>query len=921
MGVDSPNNGTQQTMGHPADRDAEPRAAATSVPPSPATIHQVVSELTSDLAFSSRVDERAGIIPEWANDSFEEVLGYTLEELTRIGGWKAIVRPDDAHLLFESLQKLADGAESVRHEMRVITKAGDVRWLRTYARAERDSDTGVPLRVIGAAQDITERVAAEERYRTISNLTSDVTFALHIDGTSTVTTDWVAGAHTELTGYTFEETEILGWRNLIHPADRRWYEQRLTRLGENEIDGSEVRITTKSGDVRFVRIIVRRVEAPSGTMKYVGAVRDLTERRRAARLLAESEERYRAVSQMTSDVAYSYHLDGDGRPVIDWVTEGTEELTGYTSEEMEAMGGWRGILVPEHRVAYEERLDTLFAGNSVTREFQIVTKSGVRRWVEISARSEQGPGGEIVRVYGAVRDVDERKQAEDALAASEAQLREAQAVAKLGSFRRDVATGKMEWSDELFRLAGYEPGDVEPDQSWLLEHIHPDDRDAFLGRLARLVGTGEGHEQEFRFVRPDGRIVWVHSRAEPEFGSDGEVVAITGIAQDVTERHRNEQLHRVVSEMVSDILFSYRIENGRFVADWVAGAYERVSGHRLAPEFGTDLFTPIAHPDDRPLIEEAESRVLSGEPHVCAIRVITADGATRWLKLYVQPVMGDLDGDVVGAYGAAQDITANKETVAVLRRAYERERGAAAHLREADQMKDEFLTTASHELRTPLTAIVGFASALARGRTAFDDATYDDIADRLEHNALELGNMVERLLDFSCLEAGTVRLDVRAVSLEDVIRQCLDIYANEISHHEMALDVDGGVEVLADPAALSHVLGNLISNAAKYAPPASTISITVSQDDTQAVVTVADRGPGIAPEERTAVFERFFRGSEQPSGTHGSGIGLAIARSYVELMDGRIRVEETPGGGATFVFHLPLAAHDRVEVAEVAEAR
>lgn len=916
MAVESSHTGSHRAAAHPVDREARPSAPPSSTPPSPADIYQAISELTTDIAFSSRIDAQAGIVPEWANDSFEQILGYTLEELARVGGWKAIVHPDDGHLLFDALRQLADGADSVEHEMRVITKTGDVRWLRIYASAERDPETGSPVRVVGAAQDVTERVAAEERYRTISDLTSDVTFAFHVDETLTTTTDWVAGAHTELTGYTLEETDALGWRNLIHPADRREYENRLARLEEGGVDESEVRITTKSGDVLFVRIVIRRNPAPPGTMRYVGAVRDLTERRRAARLLAESEARYRAVSQMVSDIAYSYHIDEDGRPVVDWVTDGIEELTEYTSEEMEAMGGWRAILVPEHRSAYEERLDALFAGESVTREFQIVTKSGDRRWIEISARPQQAEDGSILRVYGAVRDIDERKQAEDALATSEAQLREAQAVAKLGSFRRDVATGRMEWSEELFRLAGYEPGEVEPDMDWLLEHIHPDDRDAFQDRLARIDATGKGHEQEFRLVRPDGRIIWAHSRAQPEIGPDGTVVAVTGIAQDVTERRRHEQLHRVVSEMVSDILFAFRVEGGRLVSDWVTGAYERVTGHPRPPVLSPDLFASIVHPEDRHLIQHAESVVMAGEPHVCELRIITDDGAVRWLKLYAQPVTGEFGAEVVGVYGAAQDITATKEAEAVLRHAYERERDAVSRLRDADRMKDEFLTTASHELRTPLTAIVGFAAALARGRRNFDDATYDHIVNRLERNALELGNMVERLLDFSRLEAGAVQLEIRGVSLERVIRECLDTYADEVSEHPVVVDVDAGTEVLADPAALSHVLGNLLGNAAKYAPPASTISVAVSRSDSRAVLSVADHGPGIAPDERTTVFERFVRGREQPPGTHGSGIGLAIARSYVELMGGRIWVDETPGGGATFAFHLPLAAHDRAQVAE-----
>lgn len=490
-------------------------------------------------------------------------------------------------------------------------------------------------------------------------------------------------------------------------------------------------------------------------------------------------------------------------------------------------------------------------------------------------------------------------------------LHEAAAIAQMGSWRRDVATGVMEWSDELYRLAGYEPGEVEPTLEWLVERIHPDDRAGFLRRSVTRVKEGRAFEHEFRFVKADGDVCWVHSKVRPVCDEHGEVVEVRGVAQDVTDRRRTSELHRVVSEMVSDIVFSYNVVDGRMTLDWVTDAFTRVLGHPLEPDSGGELFRPITHPEDVHLVEHAEEVVLSGQPHVFEIRVLTQDGAIRWLRLYAQPVRDDPAGPVVRVYGAAQDITDRKEAENTLRRAYERERDAAARLREADRMKDEFLSTASHELRTPLAAIAGFASALTREGDLAPDLRRQ-LGQKLERNALELGDMVERLLDFSRVEAGAVHVGAEPVPVEETIGRCLEHDAATLAGHHVEVDVPAQLAVFSDSQALTHVLRNLLANAGKYSPPGSRITITTRERAGWARISVSDEGPGLAPEVAARVFERFYRGPDQPAGTHGTGIGLSIARSYVELMGGHIEVQSEPGHGATFVFTLPLAGSDAV---------
>jgi len=280
------------------------------------------------------------------------------------------------------------------------------------------------------------------------------------------------------------------------------------------------------------------------------------------------------------------------------------------------------------------------------------------------------------------------------------------------------------------------------------------------------------------------------------------------------------------------------------------------------------------------------------------------DGTTFPLNIVARRLPGT---EPVLLAAALRDETERRETERALRRAYEREREAARRLREADAVKDEFLGTVSHELRTPLTAVSGFAELL-RGQPDLDEATKVHLVDRIAGNAEEMRSMVERLLDYARLTAGRVHCEPRPVALAVEVQASIDAHAHELTGHAVEAQVPEDLKVLADPDALAHVLGNLLSNAAKFSPEGSAIRVEAATDGDAALVRVADQGPGIPPEQAEALFARFVQGAaESPPSRRGAGLGLAIAKRYVELQGGRIWFEQ-PAQGTTVVFTIPTAA-------------
>jgi two-component system sensor histidine kinase VicK len=141
---------------------------------------------------------------------------------------------------------------------------------------------------------------------------------------------------------------------------------------------------------------------------------------------------------------------------------------------------------------------------------------------------------------------------------------------------------------------------------------------------------------------------------------------------------------------------------------------------------------------------------------------------------------------------------------------------------------------------------------------------------------------------------------------ESVERICLNL-GTVLGEHHVVVDVGGGIRARADEDGLTRIIGNLVTNAAKFSPAGTTITVSAEQDDAWVTVSVTDEGIGIPAALQGRVFERFFQGQDQPVGKRGTGVGLAIAHRYAELHGGRIWLESTEGAGTTFFFTLPAA--------------
>ncbi|MBD0328670.1 MAG: PAS domain S-box protein [Thermoleophilia bacterium] len=224
--------------------------------------------------------------------------------------------------------------------------------------------------------------------------------------------------------------------------------------------------------------------------------------------------------------------------------------------------------------------------------------------------------------------------------------------------------------------------------------------------------------------------------------------------------------------------------------------------------------------------------------------------------------------------------------------------------KEADQLKDEFLSIVSHELRTPLTTISGFAQTLVAQADLLPDDMKRELLGQVIESSDEMTEMIDQLLDFSRLQAGKVALSPEPVDLRSVVDTTIRGAARALAEHDVEIDLRQGVRVTTDQRALHRILVNLLTNAAKFSPEGSKITVGGGDGDSGVAIFVRDEGAGIAPEDQEKIFERFHQTRVVP-GRRGTGIGLSIVRRYVDLLGGSVGVDSELGRGSCFSLWLP----------------
>ncbi|HZS01455.1 MAG TPA: ATP-binding protein [Chloroflexota bacterium] len=488
------------------------------------------------------------------------------------------------------------------------------------------------------------------------------------------------------------------------------------------------------------------------------------------------------------------------------------------------------------------------------------------------------------------------------------------------------------------------------------EHGAPFPVERLPGRLA-LQGE-RGHEAIVRYrIAATGDERWAVVRATPLLDAAGRVTRAVNVFQDVTEQRRAEEALRFLAEASRELAGSLDYETTvanvarlavSHLADWCAV---------VIAEDGALRVIAVAHADPRQaaLARELQERypfypelpygtarvVQTGAPElypeidlemsIAAMkdaeqaRLVQALGLTSAMIVPLRTREG-----CRGAMTFATAQSGRRYTAADLALAQDvADRCALAienarlyrQAQAAVSQRDEFLSVAAHELKTPVTSLRGFAHVALRQLERDEQPDVDLIRRALavvDEQTAKLSRLVTRLLDRSRIESGQLALEPAATDLVPLLESVVSAARMTTRQHALELQATGPLVALVDALRLEQVVRNLVDNAIKYSPAGSAIEVELVAPDAEIVrIAVRDYGPGIPPEHRDRIFERFYQVREGKAPA-GMGLGLYLSRRIAELHGGQLAAEFPPDGGTRFVLTLPRAGRQG-EMAPAAE--
>ena len=700
-----------------------------------------------------------------------------------------------------------------------------------------------------------------------------------------------------------------------HPDD--WKTGRgLVRQAVLSGEGYEVDLRLyRDGEERVTRTRTRCERDATGAVAAVfGVFQDITETVRNQERIADSEAQFRLLSETATDVISRYTPEGR----FLYLSPSVVTVLGRKPEDMVGRLCTEFILADDVPGIMAKFRDYFAAGPGAEPpryEYRGLRADGSTVWLEASPRAVWDEAGQVLELHDHVRDVSARKASEREQTELVETLRLAERLAGLGSWRLDCRTGKVRWSEEVYRIHGVTPETFDPNLEGALEFYHPEDRQAVRDWCGRAMTGEDPGEFKMRLKLPNGdeRIVVSYCRPEQDVG--GKPTAVFGVFQDVTDRvlaedrlAASEARYRLMADRASDILVTYGTDG---LIRYISPSVETATG--LAPQALIGLpVTSLIHDQDLADVKQAFRALVRGDEHD-GNRVRyrgRALGELRWFEARTT-LIRDADGQVTEFHDVVRDISETKRLEDELRAARDVAEAAA-------RVKSEFLANMSHELRTPLTSVIGFSGLLQE--SAELPETEKRYADRIATASEALLSVINDILDYSKLEAEAVSLDAAPFDPEGMARgaaamierQCLD---NGVDLSvRIADDVPAGV--MGDEGRMRQVLLNFLSNAVKFTA-AGEIRLDVARTGDRLRVAVSDSGIGIAPEKVDALFERFTQADASTTRVYGgTGLGLAISRRLIELMGGAIGAVSRPGEGSTFWFEVPL-----IEARETVQAQ
>jgi PAS domain S-box-containing protein len=829
----------------------------------------------------------------FVNDSTCRNLGYSREELIGMS-YKDFTTEEDIEPVFRIFNEVYQtGVPNKGFPWKIVRKDGSQGFAEASISLLRNNK-GEIIGFRGVGRDVTKRKQAEEKlrqseenYRTLFDSSVVGMYVLDAETFKVVMGNRAAA---EMAGFS-SEWEGIGINPLgfVIPEDREQVLEMAVKEFEQDLRRThEVRVIARDGGTGWISISSARI-THEGKPASLVSITNITERKRMEEALRQGEENYRAL--FDSSVIGTFVLDAETMKVV-MGNQAAAKMFGFGSVE-EAIGlNPLDFVSPEDKErALELIVKELFEQDlRTTHELRVITKDGRGLWISVTA-ARIVHGGKLAGLIS-FTDITDRKQAEDKLRQSKENYRALFDSAVIGAVVVDAETMKVMMANEAtLKIFGFSSPEIGVNP---LDFVPEEDRKKNLERIVvEVFGKDSRKSVDLPAVTKDGRKIWV-SVTGAKIMHKGKLAGLFSFT-DITERKQVEEALRQSEENYRALFDSSVI--GTVVLDaetmkvmMVNQAALKMFGFNSVEEaLGLDPFGFILPEDRERYLEITQKGVFEQNSHqTYEIKAMTKDGREIWVN--TTATMITHKGKLAALISFA-DITEQKKQT--------------ERLMMTDRLASlgELASGTAHELNNPLTSIIGFSQLLLEKKVP------DDIREDLKlinNEAQRAASVTKNLLTFARKHAPVKQPTQINNVIEDVLKlRTYEHKANNIEvERKLALDLP---EIMVDYFQMQQVFMNIIINAEYFMIKAhnkGTLTITTKKQSDTVMISFADDGPGIPPENLRRIFDPFFTTKEAGKGT---GLGLSICHGIVTEHGGQIYARSQLGKGATIFVELLIS--------------
>ena len=825
------------------------------------------------------------------NRLFTDMLGFSHEEIIGKTVFDIFEDKDIAQMMYDDDLAILSGKEkSIEKEEPYFDKEGKAGWVFTVKRPLKNRH-GQITNIIGISVDITERFNTEKalaenekNYRTLINSSTDAIYVIQDKKLQLINNAWE-----KMFGYSYEEvlSNDFDIFNIIAPEDRNLIKERFS-ASENSLPLTtryNVNGISKDGKIINLEVSVSKITW-NGKPAIQGIYRDISEQKR-------TEEALRREALIFENMLDAVILTDDTGKIINW-NPSAEKMYGYSKDEI--INQYMEVLNQKEpgKPLTEKIINKISKEGRWQGEINFVRKDCTKGISESIVFPFYDKEGNKIALVGVSRDITERKRYERELKESKERYKALTDTLPQTVFEADLEGNLTFVNQASYKTFGYSEEDFKRGLN-IFQMLSPEERDRAKLEIEKMFKKENLKNNEYLAVRKDGSKFPIMVFNTPIL-KDKKPTGFRGIVIDISERQEYEIELRKLSRVVEQSPNSIMITSLDGLIEYVNPRFTILTGYSYDEVVGKNpRFLKSGKTSDKEY-EELWYKISHGQMWRGELQNKKKNGELFWESASISPVINS-EGEVTHYLAIKEDITAKKIIQQELIEAKEK-------AEESDRLKSEFLAQMSHEIRSPLNVILSYNSFLKDELSSKIENGLDSAFASIDSAGKRLLRTIDLILNMAAVQTNNIDYKPERVNIEDILKTLTKEFEFEAKHAGLKLNFtieSKNVTILSDEYIVSEIFQNLINNAIKYTKK-GIVNIRLFNDDKKRLsVSVSDTGIGISEEYLPKLFQPF---SQEESGYsrsfEGNGLGLALVKNYVDLIDAEINVKSDKGKGSSF---------------------